>query len=196
VRHTPRPALRESAFNVWAHEGVRSQVYNGASGRHVSMSAGEHNAVLTWLNQGQVANGHERLLERLVRARALVPIDADEVENLQHRYQRSRHDPTHLGLTVVTSLGCNFDCPYCFESKSPALLEERVGVALRKLLVDRLDDLSTFAVTWYGGEPLLARDALLRLATEFRDTCATSRSLSPTAGISTTALHASWSTPG
>lgn len=115
--------------------------------------------------------GIEDELEAMVRARILVGDDVDELAELEQRYERSRHRGG-LGLTIVTSLGCNFDCPYCFESKRPSLLKPDVEQALIGLVDDGLAaGTPSMHVMWMGGEPLLGADHLLRLSDAFIERC-------------------------
>jgi uncharacterized protein len=70
-----------------------------------------------------------RVIELLVRGSMLIPSELDELELLARRYRLSRHNTDHFALTIVTSLGCNFDCPYCYEAKHPSVMNEEVRKA-------------------------------------------------------------------
>jgi len=69
-------------------------------------------------------------------------------------------------LTICPTMGCNFDCPYCFEdhgrSKMSAEVQDDV-VALATHMVD-FSRASHLAITWFGGEPLLAADVIESLS--------------------------------
>jgi uncharacterized protein len=101
----------------------------------------------------------------------LIPSELDELELLARRYRLSRHNTDHFALTIVTSLGCNFDCPYCYEAKHPSVMNEEVRKAVLELLDEKLPGLSLFTVTWFGGEPLVGKRPLLALADEFIARC-------------------------
>src|SRR5262249_8819925 len=70
-----------------------------------------------------------------------------------------------------TSLGCNFDCPYCFEAKHPSVMGTDVEAAILDTLVDQLPHITTFSVNWFGGEPLVGIRPLLSLSDKFIDCC-------------------------
>jgi uncharacterized protein len=76
-----------------------------------------------------------------------------------------------LALTLVTSLGCNFDCPYCFEEKHPSIMDGEVQGLVLGLLDDQLAHIESFHVTWFGGEPLLGKRPLLALSDAFIERC-------------------------
>lgn len=66
--------------------------------------------------------------------------------------------PHGIGLTICPTMGCNFDCPYCFEDHGRDKMSEEVQddvVALVKRMLDASGS-KNVSVTWFGGEPLLA----------------------------------------
>ena len=67
-----------------------------------------------------------------------------------------------VDLTICPTMGCNFDCPYCFESHRAGRMSEKTisevaGLAARMLKVSCAQRLN---VTWFGGEPPLAPDII------------------------------------
>lgn len=67
-----------------------------------------------------------------------------------------------VGLTICPTMGCNFDCPYCFENHyagqmTPEVQDDVVALAQRMLDASGSKNIS---VTWFGGEPLLACDVI------------------------------------
>ncbi len=40
-------------------------------------------------------------------------------------YAASRRNSRRFALTIITSLGCNLDCPYCYEKEHPSILAMR-----------------------------------------------------------------------
>lgn len=74
--------------------------------------------------------------------------------------------PYAIKLTICPTMGCNFDCPYCFEDhrhgKMSAQVQDDV-VALAKRMLDA-SGVKDISVTWFGGEPLLALDVIESLS--------------------------------
>ena len=61
-------------------------------------------------------------------------------------------------LTICPTMGCNFDCPYCFEGHRPGMMAQAVQddvVALAGRMLEA-SGARALLVTWFGGEPLLA----------------------------------------
>ena len=71
-----------------------------------------------------------------------------------------------VGLTICPTMGCNFDCPYCFENHYPRKMTPEVQddvVALAERMMDACGARS-LSVTWFGGEPLLAPEIIESLS--------------------------------
>jgi len=116
--------VKESRYNVWVERPDAAYVYNGVSGALLQIPRDDASAVRGWLAGDQEPGTacSPTLLADLIRGRMLVRDGFDEFAFLAGRYQTSRHDTRHFALTIVTSLGCNFDCPYCFEAKHPSIM--------------------------------------------------------------------------
>ena len=71
-----------------------------------------------------------------------------------------------IGLTICPTVGCNFDCPYCFENHRPGRMSADVQddvVALAECMMDASGH-KNLSITWFGGEPLLAPDVIEALS--------------------------------
>ncbi|MBQ9004410.1 MAG: radical SAM protein, partial [Eggerthellaceae bacterium] len=71
-----------------------------------------------------------------------------------------------VSLTICPTMGCNFDCPYCFEDHfarkmSAEVQDDVAALAERMMDAAHAKDIS---VTWFGGEPLLACDVIEALS--------------------------------
>ena len=71
-----------------------------------------------------------------------------------------------ISLTICPTMGCNFDCPYCFENHRQSRMSPEVQDNVIALAERMLDAAGTknLRVTWFGGEPLLASDILESLS--------------------------------
>ena len=67
-----------------------------------------------------------------------------------------------VGLTICPTMGCNFDCPYCFEDHGRGKMSPEVQddiIALTERMFDA-SGAKGLEVTWFGGEPLLYPDVI------------------------------------
>lgn len=163
--------MLESRYNVWVHLDSAHYVFNAATGALRRLSDADHSALQRFL----ATKGGEPcplpLLLSLVCEGMLVAEETDEVETLRGRYEKARLDRSRLNLTLVTSLGCNFACPYCYEVKHPSLMSEEVQQRVLRHLDEKLPGLESLDVCWFGGEPLLGQAALFSLSTALQARC-------------------------
>jgi uncharacterized protein len=73
-------------------------------------------------------------------------------------------DPGFLNLILFATEQCNFRCTYCYEDFEKGRMGEEVVEGVRRLIARRAEeDLHTLALSWFGGEPLLAKDLVIEL---------------------------------
>ena len=111
------------------------------------------------LDELETLDAEHPILKRF-RERGLI-VNFDEQAALEAMGRTGCADES-VGLTICPTMGCNFDCPYCFENHKSGKMtrqtqEDVVGLAERML--DAAGK-KTLHVTWFGGEPLLAPDVI------------------------------------
>lgn len=165
--------MKLSRYNVWAHTDQGAVVFNGVSGAVLQLPE-ESVAALEGFVEGRSAELalSDELVKKLALARAVVADDCDELDVLRRRYQASREATDHFALTIVPSMGCNFDCPYCFENKPRSLLNEDAERILVGIVERQLEHVGALQVNWFGGEPLMGRETIFRLSKQFMAMCA------------------------
>jgi len=147
-------------------------VFNGISGGLLQVAKDDYTSLQKFIT-GENSDCSKVLLETLISGHMLVASEADEVVLLKDLYEASRHDSSHFALTIVTSLGCNFDCPYCFEAKHPSIMDADVQKSVLEVVDDQISRIRSFTVTWYGGEPLVGKRPLMDLSDAFIERCDT-----------------------
>ena len=71
-----------------------------------------------------------------------------------------------VSLTICPTMGCNFDCPYCFENHRSGMMTAEVQedvISLAGRMLDAFGAKELF-ITWFGGEPLLAVEVIEKLS--------------------------------
>jgi len=163
--------MRQSRYNVVVLRPDRVWIYNALSGSTISLGQPEWADVERFLANESLASPPLDALRDLTVGRMIVHDDLDELEVLERRFRAGTGDRTSFALTIVTSLGCNFDCPYCFQVKPRAILDDETVGLLVEVLEEQLPTIERFEVTWFGGEPLLATDRIDELSDAFISRC-------------------------
>jgi uncharacterized protein len=65
-----------------------------------------------------------------------------------------RNDSLHLILLPTEH--CNFRCTYCYEDFAIGRMSRSTIDGVKRLIDRRMDGLASLAISWFGGEPLLA----------------------------------------
>ncbi|HVR98040.1 MAG TPA: radical SAM protein, partial [Thermoanaerobaculia bacterium] len=74
-------------------------------------------------------------------------------------------DPRALELIILPTEKCNFRCTYCYEDFAVGRMKPVIVESVKELIRRRAGDLDTLCLSWFGGEPLLARDIVLDVST-------------------------------
>lgn len=69
-------------------------------------------------------------------------------------------DPQILNLILLPTEHCNFRCSYCYEDFSVGQMPRPVIDGVKALLTRRAGDLRELEISWFGGEPLLAKSVI------------------------------------
>ena len=65
-----------------------------------------------------------------------------------------------LELIVLPTEHCNFRCTYCYEDFEIGQMTVNTVEAIKKLIMARLPTLDVFTISWFGGEPLMAKSVI------------------------------------
>jgi len=69
-----------------------------------------------------------------------------------------------LELIILPTEQCNFRCTYCYEDFTIGKMSRQIVNAIKKLLSKRMPDLEILKLSWFGGEPLVAKDVLFEIS--------------------------------
>ena len=104
----------------------------------------------------------------LIKARILVDNQEDDLNVYLADVLKNRYNSSDLALTILPTRGCNFGCIYCYEQDRPnVLMNEQTEKAIVKFVCSN-SNLKRLSVVWYGGEPLLNFDSMVRLTKMFK----------------------------
>lgn len=104
----------------------------------------------------------------LIKARILVDNQEDDLNVYLADVLKNRYNSSDMALTILPTRGCNFGCIYCYEQDRPnVLMNEQTEKAVVKFVCSN-SNLKRLSVVWYGGEPLLNFDSMVRLTKMFK----------------------------
>jgi len=122
-------------------------------------------------NLEELRDIHPTFYNKLVDKRFIIENDVNEVEIVkQMQKEIDILDNSLFHLIINPTMNCNFKCWYCYEShiKGSRLNQntmEKVKLLIKGIIVNS-QELKTFRLSWFGGEPLLQfRDVIKPLQT-------------------------------
>jgi uncharacterized protein len=74
-------------------------------------------------------------------------------------------------LIILPTEKCNFRCSYCYEDFMIGKMKEPVIQGIERFMERRIPELSQFSISWFGGEPLMAKNIVLRIAAHASRLC-------------------------
>ena len=112
------------------------------------------------------------LIKDMKRGGFILDEGSDEMNVLKFRCNRGRFNESFYSLTIAPTIQCNFACPYCYETAKPGIMSKDVQDKLVELVEENAKLKKKIDVTWYGGEPLLAKKIVYSLSERFMEICA------------------------
>lgn len=92
-------------------------------------------------------------------------VNSDEdLAQYKYMYYGQMFNCDSINLVIATTLGCNLNCPYCFEgdNKRPITIDEKTIESILTYL--RKHQSKPIHITWFGGEPMLAHNAIRKIS--------------------------------
>ena len=91
----------------------------------------------------------------------------NEIDFLKFKSYQGKFKTNSFGLTIAPTFSCNFACPYCYEHTKNEFMSQEVMDAIYKEIHSAAEAKKQIRVTWYGGEPLLAKNIIWKLSEQF-----------------------------
>ena len=167
--------MKVSKYNIFLEdeaneEGILS--YNSLTGAMALIEYEKYNHLKDFELKG-IEIPDKKFSDDLFEGGFIINDDVDELKLLKLNLLQSRYRTGNLGLTIATTLACNFRCVYCYEKK--ARLKGEMSKEIQKDIIEfvksKIKHLSSLSITWYGGEPLCAWSVIENLSRELIRLC-------------------------
>ncbi|MBI4289019.1 MAG: radical SAM protein [Chloroflexi bacterium] len=148
-----------------------SILYNSFMGGIARVAAGQSIALKRFFRRG-IAETElgDPTLKRLCDDGFFVRRDVAERKLVSQILDKERNST--FSVIIRPHEDCNFRCTYCYDKfKNVKIISEAVA-GLKALIERKSKDYRRITVSWFGGEPLLARDEVYELSDSFMHCCA------------------------
>ncbi len=113
----------------------------------------------------------KRLSTTLFFSGFFVKQDFKEVKRLEQCISSEITNFDIFGVVISPTLECNAACHYCFEDEvryDEALCDNR---KIKELILRNISKAKLLTLQWFGGEPLLKKDFVLKTSGDVKDLC-------------------------
>ncbi len=101
----------------------------------------------------------------------LTDSNVDEKVLCDYLRARSVYSESVLYLTILPTDVCNFRCVYCYESATNTYLSDENEKAIISFIRRNIKQYKYVKVSWFGGEPLVRKEQVLRMSKEINEIC-------------------------
>ena len=118
------------------------------------------------ITSGRADQLDQKVVDDLIRFGFITRQGTDQFQILKREYDRKCSNPSSMCLSIAPTLACNFACDYCYQGldKSSKYMQPDVIEAIVQYIEKSAPALNHLHVAWYGGEPLLQRRTIKKLA--------------------------------
>lgn len=88
-----------------------------------------------------------------------------------NRHVQSSLNPKSFELTLLPTEQCNFRCTYCYEDFEIGKMRSDVISGVKNLLLNRVKNISSLHLQWFGGEPLAAKSIVYSISKFAQELC-------------------------
>lgn len=172
--------LKPSTYNIFAPscDGSRSIVYNTLTGRLalIGDSAKEILQDSATFYDIDCIKVTKDVLSEMIEAGFIIEANRNETVELEAEYGLLQQDSSVFSLCIAPTYTCNLACPYCYEEgrgSSGKIMDRAMQdqiVEFAKLAYDS-QPYNRIEVQWYGGEPMLAPNAVEDISKGLMDFC-------------------------
>lgn len=100
----------------------------------------------------------------------IVESDTDEEALMYHTLQSVIYE-NRLEITIIPTEACNFRCIYCFEPHNNNYMSDEVERKIIKYFRRSIHKYKSVLIDWFGGEPLLEKDRIIRMMEGIKQLC-------------------------
>lgn len=112
------------------------------------------------IDTDNISGKMKELVDDMSEGNFITQNETDELKLIKYRNYSGKFSNHGLGLVIAPTLACNFACPYCYETPKPGMISKEVQDSLIKMIEENAKRKKNINITWYGGEPLLAKNII------------------------------------
>jgi len=170
--------IKKSNYNIFiAKENEKDLIFNSFSGAFALMDEESqflYNNIEN-IDYDKLSSNEKKIIDLMIKNGFLIDFNLDEFKTMQLKANIKRYalDNKTKYFTIAPTLKCNMNCFYCFEKNAKEIdgMNTVVIESLIKFIDKETNGIDNLIISWYGGEPLLESETILKLSDAFIEIC-------------------------
>ena len=165
--------MKKSKYNIIKKIGDSNIAFNAMTCALAEVND-DFLAIMSDIDSGNFnsTNYDQELISNMKHGGYIIDDDIDEIERIKFFRNYEKYKDTGLALTIAPTLECNFKCIYCYETPKKGFMSDVVQNSLIKMIKRKVDTgIDNLAITWYGGEPMMAKGVIYNLSERILSIC-------------------------
>lgn len=165
--------MKKSRYNIFFNRDGKELAFNSMSCAlaEIGDDFKQIYETIEHLDPENYTEEEKLLIEEMHYGNFIISDEIDELTILQFRNNRGKFATENLSYVIAPTLSCNFACFYCFEQAKPIFMSQEVQDKIIENVRDNAKRGRNIDITWYGGEPLLAKQTVFSLASRMIEIC-------------------------
>ncbi|AEX85907.1 radical SAM additional 4Fe4S-binding domain protein [Marinitoga piezophila KA3] len=172
--------MKASRYNtIIEKEDGSLLLFNGITNAILKVEKKNAERIKKILN-GKLENEEE--ISILKKGGFIIENDRDELSDIIAKYKKFQFSNEYFHLTITMTTNCNFNCKYCYQSQAKEISQKPFQINnIKKQTIDSIIMLvkekikekkpKIFSVTFWGGEPLLEKNKILKISKNIKNIC-------------------------
>ena len=162
--------LKYSKFNYKTEDKAGNIVLYNSLYKTIRRYEKKYGADIEALRLNPDVQTNSKLMQDMQSCGFFVKSDVDEITISEFAYLQEV-SKRNLNLTIVPTMQCNFDCAYCYQEHGGGFMSEQIQHAIVRHVRKNIVNYTSVSLSWFGGEPLLRKDIVVKLSNEIRAVC-------------------------
>jgi uncharacterized protein len=157
--------MKQSNYNYLIRKDQSVYCFNGISKFFFKIPIEQQNNVETIL---KFPNDYEEKLpsfyKLLTDGNFIIDDNHDELSVIRRAYQKATNEGRSFMLTILPTIGCNFNCWYCVQDHRPVMMSNEIVEKVKKHIdfVLENENIDNLHIEWFGGEPFIGFKSVIR----------------------------------
>lgn len=161
--------MKESKYNISVEYNNQQLLFNSRTIATASLDTEAKEILKAVRNNDEIKESD--LVKQMKQVGFLVDDGVDELQQLEMNYTLSKYQKSGLALVIAPTMACNFACPYCYEGIQKGIMSEKIQDKIISLVSQFAKEHQNIHVTWFGGEPLLAKADIYNMSEKMLQIC-------------------------